>query len=361
MKRFLALILTIAFCVFMSTMIFVDRDALDAEQTLKYIEENAEAPPLTITTPAPTPTPDPEYYTISFVGDCTLASANGGGDYKNTVGDDYAYPFAETVQYLSDDDFTLANLECALTTHNVGAIELFLFKADPSYVNIMLEGSVEFVTLANNHAKDYGTTGYEETRETVEAAGIGYAGFDEWALYDANGLTIGVYAFSFGTVAQIEAGIAALKEAGAEFIIAAMHWGTEGTYSPTETQIKQGHAAIDAGADVVYGSHSHTLQPVEEYEGKYIFYSMGNWSFGGNTGPRDRDTAIARLEVTKNGDEANVTGYTIIPCSLSGGTTGNNYQPTPYEEGSEEYERVLSKLDGSFEGSDLVVNYYFGE
>src|SRR5699024_4244747 len=111
------------------------------------------------------------------------------------------------------------------------------------------------------------------------AAGIGYAGRDEYTIYETeSGLKIGVYAVSFGKVAQIQAGIAALKEAGAEFIIAALHWGDEGAYDVNALQLEQGHAAIDAGADVVYGSHPHTLQPIEVYNDHYIFYSMGNWS-----------------------------------------------------------------------------------
>ena len=156
-------------------------------------------------------------------------------------------------------------------------------------------------------------------------------------------------------------GIAALKEAGAEFIIAALHWGDEGAYDVNALQLEQGHAAIDAGADVVYGSHPHTLQPIEVYNDHYIFYSMGNWSFGGNTNPRDKDTVIAKLEVTRDGDgSVSVTNLKLIPCASSGVVDGNNYQPVPYEEGSEEYERTISKLEGSFTGANLTIPYEYG-
>ena len=162
-------------------------------------------------------------------------------------------------------------------------------------------------------------------------------------------------------MAQIQAGIAALKEAGAEFIIAALHWGDEGAYDVNALQLEQGHAAIDAGADVVYGSHPHTLQPIEVYNDHYIFYSMGNWSFGGNTNPRDKDTVIAKLEVTRDVDgSVSVTNLKLIPCASSGVVDGNNYQPVPYEEGSEEYERTISKLEGSFTGANLTIPYEYG-
>ena len=239
----------------------------------------------------------------------------------------------------------------------------FTFRAPPEYAGILTEGSVEFVTLGNNHVLDYGEQGYADTKATLDEYGIGYAGRDEYTLYEtASGLKIGVYAVSFPeSTTQIENGIASLKEAGAEFIIAAIHWGDEGSYDVNSNQLTWGHAAVDAGADVVYGSHPHTLQPVEVYNDHYIFYSMGNWSFGGNTNPRDKDTVIAKLEVTRDSSgECSVTDMRLIPCASSGVVDGNNYQPVPYEEGSEEYERTISKLEGTFTGSNLTIPYEYG-
>ncbi|MCM1148684.1 MAG: CapA family protein [Butyricicoccus sp.] len=314
----------------------------------------------------PEPAKEPEYFTINMIGDCTLASVAayvGTPDgYDTVVGDDYAYPFAKTVQYFQDDDFTFANLECCLTDSNDAVAKTFTFKADESYAKIMSAGSVEFVTLANNHILDYGSEGVSDTRDALDLEGISYAGRDEYAVYKTDsGLTIGVYAVSFpDDVKQIEKGIAALKELGVEFIIAAIHWGDEGTYNVGANQITWGHAAIDAGADIVYGSHPHTLQPVEEYNGHYIYYSMGNWTFGGNTNPRDKDTFILRLTVERAPDgKVSIVAREHIPCACSGDANGNNYQPVPYEEGSEEYERTLSKLDGSFTGQNLSIGYSY--
>ena len=311
-------------------------------------------------TPPPTPTPEPEYYSLHFVGDCTLASLPGfPGGYAEVVGDDYAYPFAETLDYFRDDDFTFANLEVALTESDVYVNKTYRFKAPAEYAKILTEGSVEFATLANNHVLDYGQQGYDDTKAAVAAEGIAYAGRDEWAVYEtARGLKIGVYAVSFGTVDQIRAGIAAVQDAGADFVIAALHWGDEGSYRANADQITQGRAAIDAGADFVYGSHPHTLQPVEEYNGHYIYYSMGNWTFGGNTNPRDKDTLILHMTLRVDPDgSVTVAELENIPCSCSGTDNSNNYQPVPLEPGSERYERVLSKLDGTFTGANLSIGY----
>lgn len=344
-----------------------------AEAEAPQESEGPERPPSMSaeTTPdpdaTPSPTPEPVVYNISFIGDITPDAPtyyrNSANAYQNVVSaDDPGYVFEKTIQYFEDDDFTMANFECVLSDYDVATDKNFTFRAPPAYVNILTAGSVEFVTLGNNHVLDYGEQGYADTKATLDAAGIGYSGRDEYSIYETeSGLKIGVYAVSFGKTEQIQAGIAALKEQGAEFIIAALHWGDEGSYDVNGTQLTQGHAAIDAGADVVYGSHPHTLQPIEVYNGHYIFYSMGNWSFGGNLDPRDKDTFIARLEVTRDVDGTiSVTNVELVPCASSGVVDGNNYQPVPYAEESEEYARTISKLDGSFTGANLTIPYEYG-
>lgn len=315
--------------------------------------------------PSETPTADPEYFTLNFIGDCTLASVSyyqgTASGYDTVIGDDFAYPFAKTKYLFEDDDMTFANLECALTTSTDAANKTFVFKADADFAQIMSLGSIEFVTLANNHILDYGEQGCQDTKDALDAVGVAYAGRDEYAVYETeSGLRIGVYALSFGTVDQINAGIAAVKALDVDFIIAAMHWGDEGSYTVNQEQIKLAHACIDAGADFVYGSHPHTLQPYEEYNGKYIYYSMGNWTFGGNTAPRDKDTFILRLTLERAPDgTVSVIDRQHIPAACADPDSSNNYQPVLYEEGSEEYARVLSKLDGSFTGQNLSIGYQY--
>jgi len=82
------------------------------------------------------------------------------------------------------------------------------------------------------------------------------------------------------------------------------------------------------------------------------------WSFGGNTNPRDKDTFILRMVVERAVDgTVSVVEREHIPCASSGEKNRNNYQPVPYEEGSEEYKRTLSKLDGTFNGANLSIGY----
>ena len=116
-------------------------------------------------------------------------------------------------------------------------------------------------------------------------------------------------------------------------------------------------AAIDAGADIVFGTHPHVLQPIEYYADGVIYYSLGNFSFGGNGAPDDYDTALLQQEVIRQPDGTVELGeLTRIPACISSIPERNNFQPTPMEPGSEAYDRVLSKLDGSFAGPNLKIH-----
>ena len=152
--------------------------------------------------------------------------------------------------------------------------------------------------------------------------------------------------------------VTALREQGAEIVVCALHWGIEGSYQVTPGQKTVGEAAVAAGADIVYGSHPHVLQRAEACGDGWILYSMGNWSFGGNTAPRDRDTAIAQFTVRRDPDGSlHVEAPVFIPCKLSGSDGRNDYQPQPLDPEAPEYDRAMSKLDGRWNGADLSIDY----
>lgn len=308
--------------------------------------------------------PEQSSFTLTFVGDCTLGSTPSKwqqmGTFVHTIGEDYAYPFRNVAQYFQTDDLTIANLEVVLADEGVSANKTFTFRGPSAYTNILTEGSVEAVTIANNHTHDFGEDGYLATKSALEQAGVTYVEKDSCAIYTTpGGLTVGIYGVSFERNDEDMAlKVASLREQGVQIIVAAVHWGTEGAYRPASTQREWAYAMIDAGVDIVYGHHSHVLQPIEIYNGKPIFYSLGNFSFGGNHFPRDLDTAILQVEILRDESGAVSLGeLTIIPCSLSSMPVQNNFQPTPYEVDSAEYARVLTKLDGTFKGADLTVDY----
>ena len=343
-------------------------EAPTEEATEAPTEEATEAPteePTEAPTEAPTE-PQPQSFVLTFVGDCTLGcnykSVNYGSAFPNTVGDDYGYPFRNVLEYFTGDDCSFANLEGVLGDKGARVNKKYNFRGDGAYTQILTQNSVDVVTLANNHSMDYGKEGYEETVRLLDEAKMHYVEDLTCLLYTTErGLRIALYAADMSQgqdrADQILKEIREIKEAGyAELIVCAFHWGRENTFRPTEAQQELARAAIDAGANIIWGHHPHVLQPIEEYNGGIIYYSLGNFAFGGNSSPKDLNTALLQQEVIREPDGTIRLGeLTIVPCGVNSEGSTNNFQPTPYEPGSADYEKVLSKLDGSYKGGNLPI------
>ena len=308
--------------------------------------------------------PEPQEFLLTFIGDCTLGTCPGlessTASFPRIVGTDYDYPFRNVVQYFEDDDFTMANLEGVLGDKGTRVHKQFNFRGSAEYVNILTGSSVEAVTLSNNHTEDYGPEGYEETKRILTEAELPFVETDSSTMITTeSGLVIGLYAAKF-TIdqADLEAEVAALREQGAQLVIFAVHWGNEGHYRPMPYQVQQAYDAIDAGVDIVYGTHPHVLQKIEEYNGGVIFYSLGNFCFGGNHYPADLNTAIVRQKVIRETDgTVRLLERELIPCAVTSFRVQNNFQPTPYEVGSYGYNCAMNKLHGTWTGGNLLVDY----
>lgn len=340
---------------------------------LVVIETNRpDFPPIPTATPEPTATPRPFEFatiepaptqampvlesetmirrvTISAAGDCTL-----GGDYNSAAHErfdsyvaenGYDYFLANVKGIFEEDDITFVNLEGPLTeSENKRGGRTFNFKGTPDYVNILTGSSVELAGLANNHALDFGTEGLYETADVLEGAGIGYCGYGEIWRKRINGIDI-----SCLSVTEWDYSVSELKEMvknerdWCDVLVVMIHWGEERVYDPTDEQQRYGHAIIDAGADLVLGSHPHVVGAVEQYNGKYIVYSLGNFCFGGNKNPGDKDSMIFQqtFELTADGKLVD-NGINIIPCSISSASDSNDYRPTPLTDN--EASRVLRKI-----------------
>ena len=319
--------------------------------------------PTTDPTTEPTePATEPEAvsYTLSFAGDCTLGtdhdSYNGSGSFVKVVGNNYSYPFQNALPYFEADDFTLVNLEGVLCSNRTPANKTFQFRGPVEYAKILTAGSVEAVNLANNHTKDYGNSGYSSTLDALKNEKVTYVEDKGTATFTtASGLKIGLYSGQFeADQADMKKDIKALRDGGAEIVIASFHWGVEYSYRPNADQKKLAHAAIDAGADIVVGHHPHVLQPVEKYGKGVIYYSLGNFSFGGNQNPPDKDSVVIQQLIIREADGTIRLGETkLIPFRVSSVSKKNDYKPTPYAADSTDYKRTSTKQDGTFNGPDL--------
>ena len=291
--------------------------------------------------------------TISAVGDVTLGDdinfspLNSFSTVQSMYGNSY---FFENVRSIfSADDITFANLEGTLTDQGIRTEKQYAFRGDPSYVQILNDGSIEAVTLANNHSSDYGEVSLTDTEKYLDGAGVEWCTGDKIILKEVNGVKvalIGIYVLADGAAkaSQVESTIAAAQEAGARIIVVAFHWGNERETKPDSTQQTLGRLAIDCGADLVVGHHPHVLQGIEKYSGKYICYSLGNFCFGGNSNPSDMDTMIFQqtFEI-KRGGIVEAGDAAVIPCRISSIDTWNNYQPTPAT--GDNADRIMARIN----------------
>ncbi|MCH1980978.1 CapA family protein [Ruminococcus sp. OA3] len=302
----------------------------------------------------PEPTPEAVQITVSAAGDCTLGT-DEDFDYDTSLNAMYesvgdpSYFLKNVKSIFEGDDLTIVNLEGPLTTSEDLQEKTFSFKGKPEYTQILTSGSVETVNLANNHSRDYGEQGYEDTIKNVEAAGITSFGYERTAVMDVKGVKVGlvgIYVLADGMEreSQLKENIAAVQAQGAQLVIVSFHWGSEKENYPDDTQVSLAHIAVDSGADLVLGHHPHVLQGIEKYKGKNIVYSLANFCFGGNSNPSDKDTMIFQQTFTITGDQVELDDVVnIIPCSISSESGYNNYQPTPAE--GEEKSRIQQRID----------------
>ena len=251
----------------------------------------------------------------------------------------YAYPLAELQSLLANDDITLANLECVFNDDAPRKTSRYAFRGPTDYANILTHGSVEVVNLANNHTIDYGLEGFQSTVQALEEANVLYSGSVEYGEYtcvwEEDGIKIGFFGL-FPTYYkdhhdEVRESVQALKDAGCQVIIASVHAGMEYRATHGDLQIRYGRIARSLGANIVVGTHPHVPQGVSVVDGVTQLYSLGNASFGGNTGVDEvvhsLPSVVAQFKLTF--EDGAYTGHqlTLWPIHISGVTPENNYQP----------------------------------
>lgn len=306
-------------------------------------------------TPEPTPTPEPEVIslTVSAAGDVSLGILQIHG-YAGTFREMYdlqgpAYFFQNVKHIFEEDDMTIVNFEGVLTESTDLVEKQYNIKGDPSYIEILPLGSIEAVSFGNNHRMDYGQQGSDDTVALFEENNISYAYDDKLGIYETQGIRIGFVSVNEvydGEAVEVwlEEGIKQLQGENVNLIIACCHWGIEMESYPNDYQQDLGRKCIDWGADLVLGCHPHILQGIEIYNGKFILYSMGNFCFGGNRNPKNKETMIFQQTFTFiDGVKQEDLQAKVIPCYISSVMSRNDYCPTPAEGGN--YTSILEKIN----------------
>lgn len=288
--------------------------------------------------------------TVTCTGDFTI----GGDNYHkknifkkelNKHDGDINFTMANVRDIFLEDDMTLVNFEGTLTNTKYVPDKKkgnsFLFNIDPIYVSVLPDNGIEAVSLENNHVMDHGEEGYEDTKNALTEAGIIYSNSEEIGVFEVNGIQIAMLSYlcidrydkPIGEYDNLYDKVAADIKTTKDLypiVIVSFHWGNELDYVPTERQIKMGRLAVDSGADLVVGHHSHRINPIEQYNGVYICYSLGNFCFAGHNKPKDMNSFIfqTRFRISKSGDVSNL-GFRIIPIRITSVKDRNDFTPTP--------------------------------
>jgi len=308
--------------------------------------------------------------TITATGDFTI-----GGDSRKSSsiwdkelkkqGGDPNFCLANVRDILASDDMTIVNFEGTLTESTYipssKKNNSFLFSAPTSYASILPNNSIEAVSLENNHVMDHGSDAYQDTKNALSNAGVVWSNSETVGVYEVKGVRIAMLSYlcidHWDTLwTQVPNDIANAK-AEYDLVIVSFHWGYEKDYAPRDNQIKMGRLAVDSGADLVLGHHSHRINPIEEYNGVYICYSLGNFCFAGNNKPDDMNSYIFQAKLRVGEDGVSSEGFRIIPISISSSTSYNNFQPTVLTK-STAVDAVLTTLRSNGKKLTYAVDHY---
>ena len=310
---------------------------------------------------------------LSFLGDCTLGCNEIDHEKKKSI--DYfvaqnglGYCFDKVRYILEQDDLTVANLECVLSDTTDGldrkTKKTYNFRAYASYTGILAEGSVEAVTLANNHSGDYGQPGFDATVKAIEESPIEWFGSTDLGgramVYENDGIRIGLvgsyYQYYWQHTDEMQALFDSLRAEGCQVIIGVIHGGVEYDKRHDDNQTKEARAFIQWGADIVIGHHPHVLQGYEVIDGVPVYYSLGNFVFAGNFNLKTAYTVIMQLALSFSEDGRFLgSRANFIPCRLSDHEWINRYQPFPVT--GIEAVRAIKKMQYDTKPPYLIADY----
>lgn len=245
--------------------------------------------------------------TLAFLGDLML----GRKVSRALPARGPAWFWGDTLPVLRAADGVFANLECPIAAAPLkpNKVKTFHFRADPGAVEILRQGNVHFVCLANNHTMDFGAEGLRQTLAILDGAGIQHAGggmnraqAETPALLAFDGLAVGAIAATdnmrtfaagperpganfVGTIFTgrahglewIEASVRALRKGGADIVVLSLHWGPNMRTAPPGWFRRFAHGAIDRGVDVIHGHSAHVFQGVERYRDGIVLYDTGDF------------------------------------------------------------------------------------
>lgn len=315
---------------------------------------------------------DEPTFTITAVGDICLSDhllCYGFGVASKIEKYGSQYIFSQIKNRLCGSDIVFGNLECVLST--IGAdndnIRSMLFRGRPEYISVLKAGAFNILNLANNHAMDHGLNVFNDTKKqlidnSIHPLGLKAQGRfnSQPVIFQKDKKRLAFLGYSFnkdktpdhrvayakGDLARIANDIELLKH-DTDYIVISCHWGLELMNRPSNHTIKLARDLIDSGADVILGHHSHTLQGVEEYKGKLIIYSLGNFVFDLHWDLQTRKTGIFRIHINSENIQ-----YDFTPVFIN-----DKYQPQIVSE-TKNLPEINETINPSHDIEHVNLSYY---
>jgi len=313
---------------------------------------------------------------ILFAGPPDVSLLFGGDLMLNAV-PVKAAPLRALAPQAAKHDAFFANLEIPLTNVRTATVrktpkelrerDQYILKADPKHIASLKQAGITAVSLANNHAMDYGWRGLSQQNAALEAAGIPHAGAGKNAAAAARAVTVQAGKYRVALISSLafmsrtalwkctpattkQPGIMVLPFNGVinntartklkswigtarknhDLVVVALHWGIERKPVPSPYQVALGRACIDAGADIVWGHHPHVLQAAELYQGRPIMYSLGNL-----VSPTPAQSALISAKLQDGKWTLNV-----LPTAISGGRVRFAASRADYDRRARLFERA---------------------
>lgn len=305
--------------------------------------------------------------TLTVGGDAVLGTRESWWDKEESfpiaVGQKgMAYPFSGLQEIFAADDMTFVNLECVLKADKAGENKdkEYRFRGLPEYAQILTEGSVEQVNIANNHHIDYGAEGRSATRLALEAAGVPYSGFGSVYVWEAGGHRVGFAGCREttykGDQEVIRRDVATLRRLGCEVIVYSCHWGTEYRATHNDLQREMAQAAMEAGVDIIVGTHPHVVQGIDTVGSTVVLWSLGNLVFGGTHDMRTFDGTLAQIRLRFSPEGYRGCTVSYLPILTSSAAPANDFHPVLAE--GDDRLRILEQIQAD-SGFSLMDAMFF--
>ena len=225
-------------------------------------------------------------------------------------------------KYFADGNLNIFNLETAVTDHDKKEEKEYNFKTNLAFLKTLRSVGFNLATVANNHSYDFGAEGFLDTVQALDKAGIKYVGGGvnsdiayQGQIFKVKGIRIGVLGIAKvnggptsiagrekpGTTngydaASTESAITAIKKVS-DIVIILVHWGEEGSFCPRPAEISSARKWQSLGADIIVGSHTHTLQPIALDKNQLVAYSLGNFIFYSSQ-LENRSTGLLKIRIS---------------------------------------------------------------